>query len=149
MLHQEYSIDSGRCSNWFLNGIGETKCMLGCVQAERIDQARGSTAERLFPLPRGLSETASCSDENFSNKGRDQHPGCAVQGRKKIGVAVRWNGLQRLQQCRERYEGCPNDERPGPSEAEHQRDDEIAREVVELPAKSRTWLPFCGAQADK
>ena len=64
-------------------------------------------------------------------------------------MAVRWNGLQRLQQCRKRYEGPSDDEWPGPSETEYQRDNEIAREVIELPAKSRTWLPFCGAQADK
>jgi hypothetical protein len=53
-----------------------------------------------------------CSDEKISKQSRRQHTGCAVQGRKKIGMEIRWNSLQGLQQRREGHEGSSDHERP-------------------------------------
>ena len=54
-----------------------------------------------------------------------------------------------LQHAREYNEGAPDYERLRPSEAEHQSDNKIADKMPDLPAKSRSWLPFRGAQTDK
>ena len=67
----------------------------------------------------------------------------------KIGMAIRRKSLQALQQHREGHEGSPDHERPWPSEAEHQREREIANEVVDLPTESRAWYPFRGAKGGK
>ena len=56
--------------------------------------------------------------------------------------------MQSLQQHREGREGSPDHERPGPSEAEHQREPEIADEVLDLPTEPRAGLPFGWAQGD-
>jgi|SRR6516164_720841 len=54
-----------------------------------------------------------------------------------------------LQHAREYNEGAPDYERLRPSEAEHQSDNKIADKVVNLPAKSRTRLPFRGPETNK
>jgi hypothetical protein len=51
--------------------------------------------------------------------------------------------LQAFKQCRDCREGCPDDERPRPGEADKQRDSEIADKVIELPAQLRAGCPIC------
>jgi hypothetical protein len=74
-------------------------------------------------------------DEKTSDHSRQNHPKSAVEGSENIGRAIRGKGLQSLQRCREHHEAPTNYKRSGPSEAEHQRNNEIADEVVDLPAK--------------
>jgi hypothetical protein len=57
-------------------------------------------------------------------------------------MAIRCKSLQGLQQHRGGHEGSPDHERPRPSEAEHQRETEIAGDMVDLPTETRTILPF-------
>jgi hypothetical protein len=52
-------------------------------------------------------------------------------------------------QRREGHESSPDHDRPGPSEADKQRDGEIAGEVVELPTERRAGRPIGGAQRDE
>jgi len=74
-------------------------------------------------------------DEKTSDHSRQNHAAGAVQGSENIGRAIWGKGLQGLQRGREHHEPSPNYERPWPSEAEHQRNNEIADEVIDLPAK--------------
>ena len=66
--------------------------------------------------------TPPCSDEELSKQSRRQHPACAVECSLKIGRAIRCQSLQALQQLRDGHKGCPDHQRPGPGEAEHQRE---------------------------
>jgi hypothetical protein len=63
--------------------------------------------------------------------------------------AVRSKSLQALQQYREGQKRSPGQERPPPSEAEHQREREIAKEVVDPPTEARAWYPFLWAEGGK
>ena len=78
-----------------------------------------------------------------------QHTGYAVQCSLKIGMPIRRKSLQRLDQNCEDREGAPDHDRSRPSEENHQREREIADEVVELPTEPRAWYPFPGAERGK
>jgi hypothetical protein len=52
-------------------------------------------------------------------------------------MPIRCKSLQTFQQCRDNHEDPPDQERPGPSETEKERDSEIANDVVELPTEVR------------
>ena len=86
------------------------------------------------------------SDEEFSKQSRRHCPACAIECSQKIGMAIRRQTLQGLQQWRGSHEGHPDHERPGPSEADYRRDHEIAEEVLGLPTEPRAGLPIGGAQ---
>ena len=57
-------------------------------------------------------------------------------------MPIRRKSLQTFQQCRDSHEDSPDQERPGPTETEKQRDSEIANDVVELPTELRAGCPF-------
>jgi hypothetical protein len=89
------------------------------------------------------------SDEKVSKKTPRQRPTYAVECGLKIATAIRRKSLQGLEPHRGGHEGSPNHERPRPSEAEHQREAEIANDVIDLPTQSRAVLPFRGAKGTK
>jgi hypothetical protein len=64
-------------------------------------------------------------------------------------MAIRRKNLQRLEQHREGYKGSPEHDGPRPSEAEHQREPEIANDVVDPPTESLAWYPFRGTKGGK
>ena len=57
-------------------------------------------------------------------------------------MPIRCKSLQTFQQCRDNHEDSPDQERPGPSETEKERDSEIANDVVELPTEVRAGRLF-------
>jgi hypothetical protein len=88
-------------------------------------------------------------DEKMSRQNRRHRPASADQCSMKVGMAIRRKSLQALQQHREGHETSPDHERTWPSEAEHQREREIADEVVDPPTESRARYPLGGAKGGK
>ena len=83
-----------------------------------------------------------CSAEKIGKQSARQRPTYAVECSLQIAMAIRCKSLQGLQQHRGGHEGSPDHERPRPSEAEHQRETEIADDMVDLPTETRAILPF-------
>jgi len=88
-----------------------------------------------------------------------QRPTYAVECSLQIAMAIRCKSLQGLEPHRGGHEGSPDHERPRPSEAEHQRETEIADDMVDLQGRPyrhlrtaflyRTELvPSCKCQPD-
>ena len=61
-------------------------------------------------------------------------------------MAIRRKSLQALEQHRGGHERSPEQEWPPPNEAEHQREREIAKEVVDPPTEARARYPFLWAE---
>jgi len=56
--------------------------------------------------------------------------------------------LQALEQNRDHGEGCSDDEWSRPSDAEHQREEEMAYEMLDPPTESCAALPIGGSKSD-
>src|SRR5262249_49236070 len=91
------------------------------------------------------SQTPWCSDEKISGHNRRHRPAGADHCSVKIGMTIWRKDLQALQQQSESHDGPAHCERPRPSNAEGQRESEIANEVVDVPTESRAWYPLRGA----
>ena len=73
----------------------------------------------------------------------------ACLGHDRFDVVLLWFGGMRRASVvayRDGHEDSADHERPGPSEADKQRDSEIAQEVVDLPTELRAGCPFDGAE---
>jgi hypothetical protein len=88
-------------------------------------------------------------DEKISRQDRCHRPTSADYRRVNIGMAIRSKCLQGLQQHRDGHKRAPGQDWPAPNEAEHQREREITKEVVDPPTKARAWYPFLWAEGGK
>src|SRR5262249_58443710 len=88
-------------------------------------------------------------DEKLSKQGGRQRSACAVQSGLKVGMAIRRQRLQGLQQWRGSHNRWPDDERSGPSETRNRGHYKIGDDVLGPPTEAGAELPIAGTQLDE